>query len=274
MPDQPYLNSLWIGRELHPVHQLCMRSALHHGHRVRLFSYEPVAGVPEGVELADAHHVLPREAFFLHRRTGSPAPFADRFRIKLIALGLGTWIDTDLLFIRPLRSASRNVFGWENERLVGNAILGMDPTEEAFKALAQMSEDDHLVPPWWQGHRRAGLRALKWLGLARHVSTLPYGTTGPDLLTWVVNSFGLRPQVQPLQVFYSLPYGQKEQVFKAQSTWHSLASLPQDVVAIHLWFQGLLGGISRRAKAQNAVPLAEPGSLVHEVGLQLGMDLS
>lgn len=274
VPDQPYLNSLWIGRELLAVHQLCLLSALYHGHRVRLFSYEPVRGVPEGIETADAREIMPQEAFFLHRRTGSPAPFADRFRIKLIARGLGAWIDTDLLFVRPLRLSSPNIFGWENDTLVGNAILGMDPTDEAFRTLAAMSEEDHLVPPWWKARHRAGLQALKWLGLGRHVSTLPYGTTGPDLLTWVIERFGLRQQVQPLRAFYSLPYDHREQVFRAKSTWHSLATLPKEAVAIHLWFQGLLGGISKRATSHSAVPVAEPGSLLDEAGRLVGMRLS
>ena len=54
-------NTLWIGPELGRVERACLRSFLRNGHPVTLYCYDEVAGVPEGVVLADAHEVLPAE---------------------------------------------------------------------------------------------------------------------------------------------------------------------------------------------------------------------
>src|SRR5262245_13716406 len=58
--------TLWIGSRLGRVERACLRSFLRHGHAVRLYSYGPVEGVPEGVRLADAASILPREAIIRH----------------------------------------------------------------------------------------------------------------------------------------------------------------------------------------------------------------
>jgi hypothetical protein len=269
--DLPQLNSLWIGDALHPIHRLCLTSALYHGHRVRLFTYGKLRDVPAGVEVASAEDVLPRASMFLHAKTGSPAPFADRFRLKLIGMGLGAWIDTDVLFVKPLRGTSPDIFGWEDGKLIGNAVLGLDPSGELFRTLARHADDDSFVPPWWNGFSVACLKFRKAIGLARHVSGMPYGTTGPDLLTWAVKSQGLTHLARPRQAFYALPYKQKAEVFRRNSAWHSLASLPEEVIAIHLWFQGLVGGLSVSKEARSAVPVPEKGSLLDAAAQKFGL---
>jgi hypothetical protein len=272
MSALPQLNSLWIGDGLHPIHRLCLISAVYHGHQVRLFTYGPMQGVPEGVELADAEEVLPRSAMFFHGRTGSPAPFADRFRIKLIGMGLGAWIDTDVLFVKPLRPQSANIFGWEDEKLVGNAILGIDPASSLFATVSKYINEDFLAPPWWNGYQTAVLKVRNALGLRKHVGAMPYGTTGPDMLTWALREHGQLHLAQPRQTFYPLPYAEKTKVFKRDG-WLPLSAIPGDVTAIHLWFQGLRGGLRKKAAAHEAVPEAEPGSLLYDMARQLGVSL-
>jgi hypothetical protein len=269
--DLPQLNSLWIGPYLHPIHRLCLGSAVYHGHRVRLFSYGPLDGVPDGVELANAEEVMPKASMFLHAKTGSPAPFADRFRLKLIAMGFGAWVDTDVLFVKPLRSASPDIFGWEDEKLIGNAVLGLDPSGEILKTVSGLIEDDHFTPPWWSPPRLAWLRLREALGLSQHVSAMPYGTTGPDLLTWAIRTRRREHLAQSRQVFYPLPYRNKLEVFRKNSGWHSLSTLPDEVIAIHLWFQGLLGGLDTMKNGSSVVPTAERGSLLHEVAQRIGL---
>ena len=271
--DLPQLNSLWIGDSLHPIHRLCLSSALYHGHRVRLFAYGPLKDVPDGIELVNAEEVLPQSAMFFHGKTGSPAPFADRFRIKLIGMGLGAWIDTDVLFVKPLRAESQNIFGWEDEKLVGNAILGIDPSSALFATVSKYISDDYLSPPWWNGYQNAVLKLRNALGLRRHVGAMPYGTTGPDMLTWALREHNQLHLAQPRETFYPLPYSQKMAVFK-RNGWLPLSGLPGNVTAIHLWFQGLRGGLSRKAAAQVDVPDVEPGSLLDGMARQIGVSLA
>lgn len=269
----PQLNSLWIGEDLHVVHRLCLSSAAYHGHRVRLFTYGPLRNVPEGVELADAEEVLPRSALFLHKKTGSPAPFADRFRIKLIGMGLGAWIDADVLFVKSLEAASLNIFGWESSKLVGNAILQLDPESKLFELIDQYINQDFLTPPWLSVRQKIVLKLRNALGAHKHVGAMPYGTTGPDLLTWALRETNSLNLVRPLQSFYPLPYKQKFEVFKSNSNWYNFADMPGDVVAVHLWFQGLVGGTKTKA-THDVVPGIERGSFLHAAARHMGMGIA
>lgn len=273
MTGLPQLNSLWIGDRLHPIHKLCLGSAAFHGHRVRLFTYGHMPDVPDGVELAPAEEVLPKNALFLHRKTGSPAPFADRFRIKLIGMGLGAWIDTDVLFVRPLETSSPDIFGWEDDKLVGNAILQIDVASELFATVERCINEDFLAPPWLPLRRRAMLRLRTALGLRQHVSAMPYGTTGPDMLTWALRETGRLHLARPRNTFYPLPYSQKGEVFRAKGAWYRYGNLPADVVAVHLWFQGLAGGIHVKA-AHGAVPEVEAGSFLHDAARHMGIAIA
>lgn len=268
------LNSLWIGDALHPIHQMCLLSAMAQGHSVRLFSYGPVKQVPAGVDVVSAEEVMPRSQMFFHGRTGSPAPFADRFRIKLIELGFGAWTDTDMLFVRPLPAMSKNIFGWENDKLVGNAVMAFDPDHPAFHMLRDTLSDDHFIPSWFRLPGRMYYAAMKKFGAPRHVKDMPYGTTGPDLLTWCITQHGLLGEVAPKDVFYPLPYGQKFEIFKAHAQWRSLQDFPTSTVAIHLWFQGLLGGLQVNREASTKIPDVETGSLLHAVARDLGVRAS
>ena len=265
------LNTFWVGEALHPIQQLCLLSAINQGHIVRLFCYGPVKGVPAGVEVVAAEEIMPASKMFLHAKTGSPAPFADRFRVKLISLGFGAWIDTDMLFFRPLSTVSENIFAWENQKLVGNAVLKFDQSQTAFRSLIDATNDDYLIPPWLPRTHRLYYTSLRILGVPIHVSKLPYGTTGPDLLTWCIKSNQMLDQVLPREVFYSLPYERRFEVFRGNSDCRSIRDLPENAVAIHLWFQGLVGGLRVAKELRRAIPMVEPGSLLHGLANELGM---
>lgn len=98
------MNSLWIGDQLRPLQVLCLLSAVKQGHAVRLFTYRNYPSLPSEIEQADANQIVAESEIWLHSKTGSPGPFADRFRYELIAKGFGAWMDTDQLFLRPVRT--------------------------------------------------------------------------------------------------------------------------------------------------------------------------
>ena len=47
------IQSLWIGSGFSNNELLCMRSFLHHGQAFHLYVYEPMPGIPEGVEIRE-----------------------------------------------------------------------------------------------------------------------------------------------------------------------------------------------------------------------------
>ena len=84
MTKLPEIASLWIGSELTWLEQVCLKSYIDHGHKVYLYSYDPVENVPDGVVMKDAAEILPADKIIRHARTGSPAFHADVFRLRLM----------------------------------------------------------------------------------------------------------------------------------------------------------------------------------------------
>lgn len=270
MTSRLVLNSLWIGPTLPALCQLCLASALAVGHRVRLFVYGPVADVPAGVEVLAADDILPRDSIVLHRRTGSPAFFSDRFRITLIAKGLGLWTDTDVLYLKPIDIDSPNIFAWEDHRLVGSSVLGLDHTSSAFASLFGMVHDLSMLPPWYPAHKRLWYRLRAAAGSPHDTANLPWGVIGPDLITWWVKNKGLERDILPRAVFYPVSYGKRRDLHSAAKVKAIRESLSPSTIAIHLWHQGLLGGTASLPAKHITLPTAEDGSFVHEVAKQLG----
>ena len=46
--NKPIIQSLWIGKELSVLEQLCICSFLKNGHNFHLYTYEKINNVPDG----------------------------------------------------------------------------------------------------------------------------------------------------------------------------------------------------------------------------------
>ena len=122
MKKLPTISSLWIGPRLTFLEHLCLKSFVDAGHPTKLYVYEDVANVPDGVEVSDANSVLPSEAFIINRPTGSPGPHADKFRYHLLFRTEEIWADTDAYCIKPFPN-SEYLFGSHYRSLITNAVL-------------------------------------------------------------------------------------------------------------------------------------------------------
>ena len=119
-PDR--VAALWIGDALGTVERACLRSAMRQAHAVTLYRYDPPQGVPDGVTIADAAHVVPRDRIVRYPN-GSVALFSNLFRYEVQRQGLGTWIDTDLYLLQPLDFTQPYLFGYETPGMLNNAVL-------------------------------------------------------------------------------------------------------------------------------------------------------
>ena len=117
------LNTLWVGKSLPPLQRLCLASAVGTGARVRLFTYEPVEGIPPGVEVVDGNEVLGLDKMVRHRKSQSVALFSDRFRYEVLAKGLGAWFDTDMLFLKAPHETGDYLVGWQEPELVSAGFI-------------------------------------------------------------------------------------------------------------------------------------------------------
>jgi hypothetical protein len=104
------IHSLWIGQRLSWIELVSIHSWLEHGHPVTLSSYEQIEGVPNAVCIADAAMILPSSSIIRHRAVGSFALFANRFRYHLLNHGPVTWLDLDMVLLRPLSHTSPSIW--------------------------------------------------------------------------------------------------------------------------------------------------------------------
>jgi hypothetical protein len=113
------VNSLWIGNRLSTLEVLAITSHLRQGHVFRLWTYDPVANVPDGVHVHDGNEILPTTDFFTYRvgeGAGSVSAFSNVFRYKLLAERGGWWVDSDVVALKPFAFDEPYVFASERHR--------------------------------------------------------------------------------------------------------------------------------------------------------------
>lgn len=128
------VSGLWIGDALPPMARLSMASFVECGHPYRLYAYRKFEGVPAGVEVRDAQEVLPDQS--MHFK--SVPPFANWFRLELLAREAGWWADMDAVCLKPLDIAGALAFGLQ--RPVPEGV----PLERAYR---RDPEYAHEGPP-------------------------------------------------------------------------------------------------------------------------------
>src|SRR5436305_1851673 len=72
----PPIVTFWHGR-LDRLRLLCLASQVAAGHKVTVYSFEPLAGLPEGVGNAEAEAVLPRSFAERLRPSGADGAWRD-----------------------------------------------------------------------------------------------------------------------------------------------------------------------------------------------------
>jgi len=265
----PTMNSLWIGADPGQLQILCLLSAVARGHRVRLFGYRRFQNVPDCIEQADAREILPEAGLFLDKATGSPAPFADRFRYRLISRGMGAWMDADMLFLKPVQAINGNIFGWEDDRhhMANIALLAYDPNSDLAEELLDWSSRDEMIPPWMSRRKRLGLYFKARLGHVSTLAELPWGTIGPHLFTYLIRKLRMTHEVSDWQRFYPISYARRALPFSSAADAEAL--LAPHSATVHLWHQGL-DKVGRRVTGGAEIPF-EANSLVWKVAGEVGL---
>ena len=170
---------LWIGEGLSPYERMCITSFLDHGHDFHLYAYDQLDNVPAGTTVMDAREILPESDIFTYRHgegKGSVAVFSDWFRYKLLFDRGGWWVDLDVVCLGNELPDTEIVLAPEDHRLVNCAIMRF-PAGSAF-----------------MHHALVAARAM-----GRDVL---YSDPGPQLITRLVEHYGLGGELQPLRRLY------------------------------------------------------------------------
>jgi hypothetical protein len=228
-----HLHTLWVGSRLRYLERLSIQSAQAAGHELTLWSYEPgnLAGVPPGVSVRDAREVMSDPRRTKHFEGKFKAFGADFFRYEIFAHGLGCWMDLDVIVLEPLEFTTPHVFGWERADSVNTAVLRI-PNDSPMLTELRSIPHQNWRPPFFGPRRTAKYFSQRVRGNVE-LEDLPWGVTGPGMVTYLVRKYGLLDQVQPQPVFYPVRYDQAEALFDDATVVEHM--LTADTVAIHMW---------------------------------------
>ena len=242
------LFTFWMGKVTW-LERLCFASATAAGHKLVVYSYEPLANLPSSVVRADANDVIQRDRVFRHRRSGSMATFSDLFRYEGLRRGLGTWIDADVLVLRHFPTS--DIIMAQEMDLVGNSVLRL-PSDHPFLAeMKRLSEARVLIAPHWPLKHKIHQIARACIGRPMGLAEVKRATFGPPALTRYVDRNNLHHLVFPQDVFFPLPWAQATDAFDPEvDITHFFTSR---TVAVHLWH-------SKVEHLKNAPP--PPGSFL------------
>jgi len=223
--------TLWIGPKLSPLEQLSALSLLETGHELTLYTYEDVQLVPQGVRIADARTLLPGP-IVRHKKTGSPALHSDLFRFELMRQTDSTWVDLDVLALKPLPTERTHVFAWENAGSINGAVLKLPKESPALKTLLSYGDNYRGYPPFLPRSKKFKYQ-IKTLWRGMTLPELPWGSIGPIGLTHYLKASGEVAYALPKQSFYPIDHQDTIQLLTDPTL--SRDSFDESVYAIHFW---------------------------------------
>ena len=257
----------WDGPPFSLIERLCISSFLSVGHPVVLYSYEPIEGVPEGVELRPATDILPRpDQILRHERTGSAGIHSDKFRYHLLAKWPGViWADTDAYCLAPFIPKDGYFFGREGDEVVASGVVAMPAGSPTLQGLIEFFEDEYAIPPWMMPKHKREMRARAEAGDPMHVSEMPWGAWGPKALSHFLRSSGEFDRSLAPHVLYPIPFKDRRVYFR--QAWKAWKMVEDDTVSIHFYGCRVRAGLATRF---GGIP--PEGSILEELCRKHGVD--
>jgi hypothetical protein len=209
---RPDVVTFWHG-PLDGLRRTCLRSQVAAGHRVTVYSFDPIASLPDGVGNAEAEAILPHS---FSERLRPPQPdgswrdwtvlqFSDFFRMRLMAAGAGLWLDADVLLLKPVEIEAANpYFAWERPRQLGNSVLYLPADHPIVVAFENLMEQEELTPDWlaWRHRLTFALRQMR--GRSNRLSDIRVAIYGPAALTALARRSAELHRALPKQSFYAV----------------------------------------------------------------------
>jgi len=256
----------WDGPPPGFIERLCVQSFVDAGHPVVMFSYGRVEGLPAGVEAAPASDILPHpDTMIRHERTGSPAPYSDKFRYHLLARHDGiVWADTDAYCLRPFEPTDGYFFGRESDDVVANGVLALPAASPTLRSLVAFCDDEYAIPVWMRRKHLAEIRRRAAAGDPMHVSEMPWGAWGPRALSHFLQQHDEFRHALPPHVLYPVSFGDRRFYFlNARRVWQYVQA---DTVSIHFYGRRCRARLDR---VHHGVP--PEGSILAELAARHGV---
>jgi hypothetical protein len=245
MPLRPDIVTFWHG-PLDALRRLCLRSQVAAGHKVTVYSFDPIAQLPEGVGNAEAEAILPH-AFAERLRPITDGVWIDRtmlqfsdfFRMRLMARNTrenpaesaGLWLDADVLLLKPIEiDPAKPYFAWEGPRQLGNSVLYLPPSDPIVRAFEDLMAQDELTPDWLSLRHRLTFLLHRLRGTKR-ISEVRLAIYGPAALTALARRAGELQHALPKKSFYAVHA--EPRLFFDPSDFSALVRDPE-IIGLHI----------------------------------------
>jgi hypothetical protein len=236
---RPDVVTFWHG-PLDALRRTCLRSQVAAGHKVTVYSFDPLAGLPDGVGNAEAEAILPH-AFSERLRPPQPdgtwrdwttLQFSDFFRMRLMAKSAGLWLDADVLLLKPVEiDPAKPYFAWERSRQLGNSVLYLPSGDPIVAAFDNLMKQEELTPDWLALRHRLTFALRRLRGGSKRVSDIRVAIYGPAALTALASRAGELRYALPRKSFYAVHAEPK--LFFEPCDFAGLISDP-DIIGLHI----------------------------------------
>jgi len=193
--DNKIIHSLWVGPALTTMERLCIRSYQAHGHEFHLWTYDPVAGIPEGTIIRDGNELVPKSQI---KRFNCIAQFSNFFCYALLNKG-GWFIDMDCVCLKPYDFPEEYVFYRDAEYSTITFAVAKSPANSplmrhCYNILDSMNQE--------------------------RLDAAPYQALGPDLMRVAVPQFGLDQFAKPGYVFDPIRWNRTTALIDPTAKWN------------------------------------------------------
>jgi hypothetical protein len=236
---RPDIVTFWHG-PLDRLRQTCLRSQVAAGHKVTVYSFDSIPGLPDGVGNAEAEAILPHA--FSERlrppqldgswRDWTILQFSDFFRMRLMAENAGLWLDADVLLLKPVElDVTKPYFAWERPRQLGNSVLYLPPRDPIVTAFENLLAQDELTPDWLALRHRLTFVLRRLGGGSNRLSDIRVAIFGPAALTALASRAGELQHALPKQSFYAVHA--EPRLFFEPMDFSKLLADP-DIIGLHI----------------------------------------
>src|SRR5258708_28623942 len=236
---RPDVVTFWHG-PLDALRLTCLRSQVAAGHKVTVYSFDPLAGLPDGVGNAEAEAILPHAFAERLRPTSADGvwrdwttlQFSDFFRMRLMAESSGLWLDADVLLLKPVEiDPTKPYFAWERPRQLGNSVLYLPPDDPIVLAFENLMAQEELTPDWLSLRHRITFALRQLRGKSNRLSDIRVAIFGPAALTALARRSNRLQHALPKQSFYAVHADPKR--FFERTDFSALLTDPQ-IIGLHI----------------------------------------
>lgn len=266
MSPEYQVAALWVGGKLSFLEELCLKSFVHAGQHVILFTYEKVENVPEGVEVRAGSDILPNPKIIRHGRTGSPAPFSDLFRYRMLAqMDRTIWVDTDAYCCRPFTPTDGHFYAFGRAREVNNGVLALPQDSETLLGLIELTNNEFAIPQWLPEDTKAAYEDAAARGEAISSGDMAWGIWGPQALTHFLQKTGEIKHALAPSSLYPISYADRALLTRPGVRYAE--HVTDDTYSIHFYGRRVRARISEKFGG-----LPRPRSLLGQLLQKHGID--